>query len=373
MIAKRTAVWAAIGVGLATASLAPPTAAQQVGTPGAHLNPDNRDEFAARAYGIASDPLYTLTIDNDLLGDRDDRWYTNGVGLRVLFTPDATPSLETESADWLFGRAPRRLEVTFGQQIFSPQDLSQEGPIADDRPYGAYLYLEADIATMKPNRGFFGAEALVQDRVGLQLGVIGREWSLGEWAQGRTNSLNWGESYAVGPNPRGWDNGLDDEPAVNLVASRTYHVYRDLGWMDAELRPHGLVALGTVYTHAEIGFELRIGDDLHYDLSRTHLRSAGVSGGGFYRPPDRHAWALFAGAQGRAVGRNAFLDGNFFTDGPSDDIDIETSPFVADLHAGFSLAGRDWRGSYTYVFRSEEFSEQNEPQGFGTISLGVTF
>jgi lipid A 3-O-deacylase len=54
---------------------------------------------------------------------------------------------------------------------------------------------------------------------------------------------------------------------------------------------------------------------------------------------------FFAGAQGRAVGRNIFLDGNTFRHSLS----VPKKNFVADLQAGFSLV---WSTALRHSARS---------------------
>lgn len=325
-----------------------------------------KDDFVARAFGIDQGPVVNGGFANDAFGDGQDRYYTSGLNLRVLLDADTTPFLETPTADAVFGRAPRRLQLQVGQTVFTPEALSEPDPIEDDRPYGAFLYVGADIVTLKPNRSVFGFETLVEDTVGVQLGVVGQDASLGEWVQTE------GHKFFDGAGTRGWENGLNDEPGFNLIANRAYHFFGAVGPLDTEIRPSAEVSLGTVQTQATLGAEFRIGDDLHYDLSRADNRT-GVPGGGFFGAPDGSSWALFVGAHGRAVAHDVFLDGNVFVDGPPDEIDVERRPFVADLSAGASVVLGSVRFGYTHVWSTETFVEQREMQEYGMLILGVNF
>ena len=101
-------------------------------------------------------------------------------------------------------------------------------------------------------------------------------------------------------------------------------------------------------------------------------RPASPSGSDFFGEVvggDRLGWYLFAGAEGRAVGRNIFLDGNTFQDSPSVDKNI----FVGELSAGVVLTYDDFRIAYTHVIRSPEFEGQNGPSVFGGITVGWRF
>ncbi|MEO1291295.1 MAG: lipid A deacylase LpxR family protein [Pseudomonadota bacterium] len=323
------------------------------------------------AISFADDEDYTVTLvdENDRWGfDGGDRWYTRGGVIHVLLPAGKTPWLDDvplmmSSAE---GRTAPRLSLSFGQEIFTPENLGATAPIADDRPYGAFLYLGAEAIRYTPHVVDGGWSTLIEDRRGLQIGILGGSASLGEFAQSTTHTLYDSTS------PEGWDNGLDNEPALNLTASRAYRFFDTLGPVETEVKPYGAVSLGTVYTHAAAGLEMRIGDDLADDLSQNHRLTA-VPGSSYSRPSDGFAWSLFGGLHGRAVGYNAFLDGNLLADGPDPAIDIDKQPFVLDAQLGFALMTGRVRFSYAYTWRSKEFEEQPEAQSFGTFTLGARF
>ncbi len=78
---------------------------------------------------------------------------------------------------------------------------------------------------------------------------------------------------------------------------------------------------------------------------------------------------LFARVDGRAVGRNIFLDGNTFSDSHS----VDSNPFVADLSAGVAVNIKNTKLAYAFVYRTKEFKDQEDTQIFGTVSLNWTF
>ena len=75
----------------------------------------------------------------------------------------------------------------------------------------------------------------------------------------------------------------------------------------------------------------------------------------------------FASAEGRAVARNIFLDGNTFKDSRS----VDKEPFVGDLQWGLVLTWRNFRVSFTDVFRTREFETQKESEHYGSICLSM--
>ncbi len=78
---------------------------------------------------------------------------------------------------------------------------------------------------------------------------------------------------------------------------------------------------------------------------------------------------MFARAEGRAVARNIFLDGNTFRSSHSVDKNI----FVADLSLGFAMNWRNSKLSYAFIYRTREFKGQPEGQLFGSITLSIFF
>ena len=85
--------------------------------------------------------------------------------------------------------------------------------------------------------------------------------------------------------------------------------------------------------------------------------------------PGDIAWYFFASAEGRAVARNIFLDGNTFSDSHS--IDKET--WVGDFQLGFAFMIDSMRITYAQVFRTSEYVGDESLSSFGTFSLSLKF
>ena len=145
--------------------------------------------------------------------------------------------------------------------------------------------------------------------------------------------------------------------------------------LDWEFLPHAGAALGNVYTYANLGAELRAGINLPDDFGTATIGTAATTS----TPVDGaqgadRAWFdlglyVFARVDGRAVARNIFLDGNTNGSGPS----VGHSPFVADVSVGAAVNFKNTKLAYALVYRSREFSNQEEAQVFGTVSLNWTF
>ncbi len=337
----------ALAVGLAAAT----AAAQQASAPtadGRIVPPDDRATFS-------------LNVDNDLFGGTD-KFFTAGflVSYRSgTNLPGGALDRFADRLDPLVDDDPsRRWGLSFGQKIFTPEDIDTRDPDPDDRPYAGWLF---GAATLSSNTD------TIYNALELQLGVVGPA-ALGEQAQNNTHDI-LGIDRAFG-----WDFQLNNEPGANLVATRLWRFNLPLD----EDRPRGLAvglvpnlqaSVGNVQTYGAAGFMLRAGRDLYADFGPPRQRPA-VAGSAFVQPvPDRVGWYVFAGVDGRVVGRDIFLDGNTFTDSRS----VDKKRLVGDASFGGAVLFPWGRLSYVHTLRSEEFDGQGSFAEFGSVNLSVRF
>ncbi len=134
---------------------------------------------------------------------------------------------------------------------------------------------------------------------------------------------------------------------------------QDIGPLSFSTTPYYGLTVGNVYTFANTGFNIRLrpGSNKWQDTP-SRVRPA-MPGTGFFEIPEKKwGWYLFAGIDGRAVARNIFLDGNTFGSSPG----INKFPLVADANAGVALTYDQLRISYTLVYRTKEFHDQQAPE-----------
>jgi hypothetical protein len=171
------------------------------------------------------------------------------------------------------------------------------------------------------------------------------------------------------PDPQGWDSQLEDEFAFAVSYDRRWRALRVfgdfLGGLEADLTPSAGASLGTLRTEARVGLAARIGQRIDSDYGPPRVRPS-LAGVEHFRGGPL-SWSVFAGVQGRAVGRNLFLDGNTFEDSAS----VDRNPFVLDMQTGISISAGSVRLAYTYVWRTEEFETQPTRQDFGALALSV--
>lgn len=301
----------------------------------------------------------SFTIENDSFFGTD-RYYTHGFRLQYMHEPNSVPgwvaSLLTNSPTAGMNVNRMRIGFTLAQELYTPSNISRPGLIENDRPYGAWLY-----AGLILRRAGTVADTIPSmDEFELDLGVVGPN-AFGEEVQ------TWWHDLTGYAEPRGWDNQINNEPAIQLYFTRSIQVgFRTENYWGLDIVPHGRVALGNVYLYGEIGTLFRAGYNLpaEYVISPMESFSTHPS----YNPP-KWSFYTFAGADGRVVGRNIFLDGNTFEDSHSVDKEI----FVADLRAGAAVRYGPVELVGSAVHRTREFELQRKDENFLSITIQYHF
>ncbi len=303
---------------------------------------------------------WQLREENDFLAfPGSDELYTQGALITLHRDPREIPPWAGDVGRWLGERFSRGREtcliygVEFGQHIFSPEDLARTELIVDDRPYVGYLYGGVVFTLTERDRH------PIQHIFELQAGFVGPE-SGAESIQARIHEINGSQK------PLGWNNQLPFEPGLNLI----YLWRRKWGNSTADIVPHWGAAFGSFQIAANAGATLRWGKNMSDFPVRINQPTLRAKAEGDERPK----WEayLFAGADGRLVGHNIFLDGTVFSDSHS----VDKESFVYDLKAGFSVRRKNLRRGYTFVRRRREFEplaagRTEGDHDFGSVSFTV--
>jgi len=315
---------------------------------------------------VAAEPepplgVFSAQFDNDLFQGTDQN-YTSGA--RFSYVAPMAPShpLRPLARALHLAEGDLRVSYALAQKIFTPRDVSQTQPILDDEPYAGYLYVGIGIESEQRRE----AGRSIFDSVELQVGIVGPA-ALGEQTQKTAHSLFGSEE------PMGWDNQLNNEPAINLYYDRAW-----VGWYGTavgqpdsgyrmDLSPHVGAALGNVYTYAAAGATLRFGPHLPRSLGPSSIRP-GPPGIDYYRPVSDMRWYLFAALDGWAYARNIFLDGNTFTDSQS----VDKYPFVGELRMGIAVQYGRYRLTFSEMVGTKQFHGQ-ESNRFGSLNLSYAF
>ena len=320
-----------------------------------------------------NDPsTFSVVFENDLFGDTDQH-YTSGVKLSWL-SPDlkayrdsghVVPWLQPYIDKILFFEAveageedlvSRNVIASIGQSIFTPQDLERFDLIDDDRPYAGWLYT---------GLGFRRRDPGIMDTLELQFGVVGSA-SLGEPTQVFVHQLRGIDK------PNGWRHQLETEPTLGVTYERKWRAFNRGGQsgFGFDLIPHAGAALGNAYVFGSIGGEFRVGWNLPADFGDPLIRPGGVTNPPLIRESRRHfSVYAFAFVDGRAVGRDIFLDGNTFADSHN----VDRRPFVADLSLGASVIMGRFKWTFSSVYRTREFDTQRDPHRFGSVTFSYSY
>lgn len=298
----------------------------------------------------------SVLFENDIFHNTD-RDYTNGVAFAWTTPPE-------NSWDWAVGAARHlpffaqtgevRTSYELGQNIYTPTDLTRADPDPNDHPYAGYLYL---------GLGIIDETQTQLDQAQLDIGVVGPD-SLAEETQKLVHRIIHDTS------PQGWAYQLRNEPAFVLVDEKSWRAFESgrLFGFSFDVDPHLGAAAGTVYDYVNAGAMARLGFDLPDDYGPLRIEPS-LPGSNFFEPVSGFGWYVFAGLDGRAVGRNIFLDGNTFEASRH----VEKLPLVAEGQLGAALTFRRFRLTYTHVFRTKEFHTQPHSDQFGAVNLSVRF
>lgn len=242
----------------------------------------------------------------------------------------------------------RRFGTAFGQEMYTPDAISNPKPILNDRPYAGWLYGSAFVAASDAHR---------ERSLELRAGMVGPQ------AQAQQAQTAWHSVTGVRL-PRGWDHQIGNELGLQATATERW---RPWGYRrHADLVPHVRVSAGNVLTEAAAGVTLRaglpIGDD--FGPGMTSAPGTGGTGGAHAR---RFQMYAFARAEGRAVAHEIFLDGNTFS--PSQR--VHRVPFVGESQLGGGIRWRSIGVRYTFSYTTQQFRERADGQEYG--SFGFSF
>jgi lipid A 3-O-deacylase len=307
---------------------------------------------------------FSLLEENDSLYFNSDKHYTQGLRLSNLgpdiggqsawqgpfnLLSDIAPVFSQDGA-----KSSRRYSMLFGQSIFTPKNLTLKPPDPHDRPYGGWLYGGVSLLQETNERMLENFE--------VDLGVVG------PGALGKQVQNNFHQLIGVGQ-AKGWSNQIQHEVGGMLSYERLWRLPLIGDGTDGlDVVPQVGATVGNVFTYGDAGGMIRIGKNLRADYGPARIRPA-LSGTDYFNSDlldDNFGFYVFAGAQGRVVGRNIFLDGNSFRQSPQ----IRKKTLVADLQAGVSVFwSTALRMDFSAVRRTDEFVGQRAPDVIGTAAL----
>lgn len=213
---------------------------------------------------------HTFIWENDLPGT--DEHYTNGLRYtRAISAPPLWVHRMRHNPFWkalAFGAKPCRVSgetgchhvrtgFVFGQNMYTPQNITTRAPQPQDRPYGAALYY---------GRTFELSEGRWQHELEYDLGLTG-PLALGESVQ-----VGWHDLFNFSV-PSGWHNQLRSGPLVQaIVRSHVQLTEVELApRTTADVLPRLHLVAGTPFTNARAGVMLRIGRNVPRTVTNQEI------------------------------------------------------------------------------------------------------
>ena len=303
---------------------------------------------ADTTWPVSSGRLLRYTYANDLFF-RTDYYFTQGMTLTLVH-----PALARLPVCHLLAAGSRGSTQQYGLTLrydgFTPLRIQDDFIRIGDRPYAAYLY-----------GSFFrtSTDAARRQRLttALEIGFIGPAAG-GKELQTAIHRITGNAA------PRGWDYQMRNAPILGyrveveqqLAASR-----------HAELLAAAEASLGTLYTYAATGLQLRVG---HF--------APGFQVSTVTSMPDRgtpHGWQLYgmASVQGRLIGYDATLQGSPFSNrDPYTLAASELRRAVLRSSGGVVLVHNALRFDATATWVSPEFAG-GRPHRWGQLGVTVGF
>jgi lipid A 3-O-deacylase len=308
-----------------------------------------------------AETFVSVQMENDFFANSGDRYYTNGIQLSVLKNAEPPAGLARLS-EWVpfyeQGQQLNLVNYTVGQKIFTPNDTEATGVVDGDRPYAGYLYFSAAVLSQIYSTARMDHGNMFE----ITLGVVGPS-AMSEESQTGFHNLIGIDS------PKGWDNQLQDEPALGLSYSRFWRIVRPLSsGLEVGMNPSVNMAVGNVYTYAAGSVMFRLGENLKRDLSPPNIRP-GFPGLAYFRAASEPSWYLFIGLESRLVARDIFLDGNTFNESHS----VEKENLVGDMQFGLVYLVGHWRFAFSNMLRTKEYTTQEDNTHYGAVNISFSY
>jgi lipid A 3-O-deacylase len=273
-------------------------------------------------------------FENDFFASRD-RYYT--VGHRLDYLPASLPIKR----------------YSFGQQVYTPADISKAVPNAADRPYAAWLFFSGAWHKRSQDRS---------DNLELQLGVVGP-------AAAGEELMNFFHQIIGNSPAQGWAYQLKNEPGLLLAYERRhFFTLADLWQYEQSGQIYYGGEAGNISTLARLGGLWQWGLGAHHQAQIT-MTPAQIAEPVRQESAGQFGFTLFASIEGRAVLRNIFLDGNTFLSNSG----VTKIPFICEISIGFRIFFGNLQLIYSQRQQSREFINQPYPHQFGSLAISYIF
>ena len=198
----------------------------------------------------------------------------------------------------------------------------------------------------------------------VSIGVVGPD-ALGQSVQNGFHEI-------IGDTPnRGWRYQLHNEPTLDFMGSRIWRenlgTFAD-GALNAQVLPQVTAQAGNTESYVQAGAILRVGQGLEWDFGPS-LIQPGISGSDAYAPTRPVVWYVFAGAVGRLVANDIFIQGNNFQSSRG----VALTPMQADFEIGGAIIVHGLRVTATEVLETPQFHGSGPAFRYEFVSISGRF
>ncbi|CAM4080409.1 lipid A deacylase LpxR family protein [Vibrio neonatus] len=285
-----------------------------------------------------------LGIDNDGIVTTDQD-YTNGLFLTYSDYFEIQPGSLFDSLPGNQFSATandhrlHKYNIKVGQKMWTPEDIENPNPIADERPYAGLLYLSSTLYSIAPS---------AINSYSVMLGTVGPN-AYAEESQKYVHSL------IKSADPKGWDNQISNQVVFNLGYNRMDKWYQsDLsGATTHEISTPTRLLVGNYRSELATGLMWRWGTELNQSFG-----SARISNESTLDPSlivhGNTGWYLFSGIEGRVRFNDITIDGDRPDDGITAD-EVEHLQGTATI--GITGYYQGWGASLAISSKSSDYKE----------------
>ena len=299
--------------------------------------------------------------ENDAFPEWGDDDYTNGLRVTLDFnetlwwSPFSRRYSNCREQTTTTTAPCRRTTLLFGQNFYTPDDITNPRVEEEERPYAAWLYVGAAARLVDARR---------QKSLELHLGTTGK------YAFGKEVQTGWHELVKADV-PQGWGHQVKPVPGLVGVVGAWDDQFRFEKRISGpskfvgEFIPYYRLTGGNVHVNAAAGFAGRFGYNLSTRWTKKIeptrsidsfgssvvpvMRNPQLQGG---RTTSRHwEFSVFGSIEGRAVAWNALLQHDTYT--PRELRPIRRG--VSDIEVGIALGYKRAHGGFRWVWRSPEY------------------
>lgn len=303
--------------------------------------------FSQINYSFANGWLFGM--HNDVISDEDGN-YTNAVFIN--YTAEA-PELNSRFLQAFTAFDPNALKYAvnyqFGQQMWTPSDISIPTPQPDQRPYAGLLFGEASI---------LGYSTVSSYRLSLLLGTVGEQSGAGKTQEFIHEAIG-------ATTPQGWEYQIEDQVVYQVTVEADQLVGRPLMLIgESDLSVYQRLALGNYQSEVAFGTTVRWGVDLGANYNNLSLHPHRLQG--MLLAPNSSGIMLYATAEIRYRYNDITIEG----DRPDEVPEITLNNIQATAAAGLLAYYHNVGIKFSVVAMSPDYEEDpHEEYIVGSLGL----